>query len=154
MSTKNYRSAETPMTNTSPENYRNLVYGNINPPGWQTPGYPTSQSYQPHINMANFIESASADVDEAQLQNSPFSPLPAIGCSHGHLGAARCNNGTFQGNEALSQQATAFQQGTVLAFTENFAGCGKAAEGKLANLDAISDQLYIKRSKFKKNNYK
>jgi hypothetical protein len=115
----------------SSENYRNLFRGNINQPGRRTPGFLTANPYQPYINILNFAEVASADIAEAQLQNSPFASFPAIGCTKGYLGSSACVGGLYQGKLATEPIASQFNNGTVAAFTENFASCGKGAEGKL-----------------------
>ena len=121
----------------SSENYRNLVYGNINQRGWQTPGYPQRLASQPNINILNFAEVASAEIAEAQLQNSPFSPLPAIGCisNRGCPGQSECASGRCQGKAITKPVAPQFNNGTIGAFAENFARCGKRAEGKLSDIN-------------------
>ena len=122
------------------ENYKNLVYGRADDPGWQTPEYPTRFVYQPNINIGNFAAVASADIADANLQNSPLTCLPGLGCRYpgGCPGQTTCESGRCLAQTITKPVAPAFNNGDILAYTENYVpnvrGCGKAAEGKLSEI--------------------
>jgi hypothetical protein len=117
---------------------RNLVTGPQSPLNWETPGFP---NFQDLVNVASAEVTSSQPTSSQPTSSQPTSSQPTS--SHyilpSNLSILPCSfnqncpgNTVCQVGRCLPMKITnPVLQNGVISYSENYSGCGTAAEGKL-----------------------